>query len=378
MANSFPGLAPLLFSAARIVPRELTGVVASVNRDFNDKGVAKGDTVTIGISPVATVSTHTASQAFTVGTDRTSTSAVLTLNQEAKSSWNLTPEQERSLGNGGIADDMLKQTVEQHIRAHVNAIESYAWTVARANASRATGTAGTDPFATDQKPLADALKILLDNGAGNMDMAAVISTTAGANLRKVSNLFKVSEGGDAGLLRNGLLGSLYGFNIRESAAVTTVAKGTGASYTTTAAGFAVGTTSIPIITGTGTVLAGDVVTFAGDSNKYVVKTGVAAPGTIVLQEPGLLVAIAAAATAMTVGNIATANLCLRRDAVSVVVRPGLQPVGGGIEQMVISDAQTGFSTLVYRAVGDGLASWYMRTVYDAFAPNGYANVQLLG
>jgi hypothetical protein len=380
MSNTFSALQPLLFGAARIVPRELTGIVAACNRDFNDKGCAKGDTVTIGISPVATVGSHTAAQTFTIGTDRIATSAVLTLNQEQKSSWNLTPEQEKSLGNGGVADDILQQTVKQHLRAHVNAIETYAWGIARKAASRAAGTgAGTDPFATDQKPLADALKILLDNGAGNMDLHAVISTTAGANLRKVSNLFKVNEGGDQ-MLRTGLLGNLYGMDIRESAAVTTATKGTGSGYLVDLmAGYAVGDQTIHVDTGTGTILAGDVVTFTGDSNKYVVKTGFDGDGDgdIVLQEPGLRATLAND-VAMTIHNTSTHNICLRRDAVAVVARPGLQPVGGGVEQMVITDPQTGFSVLVYRAVGDGVASWYMRSVYDAFAPNPYAIADLLG
>lgn len=380
MANTFTALAPLLFGAARIVPRELTGVVAAARRDFNDKGVAKGDTVTVGIVPVATVSTHTAAQAFTAGTDRTPTSAVLTLGQEGKSSWNITPEQEKSLGNGGVADDIFKQTVEQHIRAHVNAIETYAWGIARKAASRATGTAATDPFATDQKPLADMLKILLDNGAGNLDLNAIISTTAGANLRKVSSLFKVNEGGSDALLRTGLLGNLYNFNVRESAAVTTATKGTGSGYLVDlGAGYAVGSTTIHVDTGTGTILAGDVVTFTGDTNKYVVKTGFAGDGDgdIVLQEPGLKATLADD-VAMTIGNTATQNVCFRSDAVCVVARPGLQPAGGGVEQMVISDPATGLSFLVYRAVGDGIASWYMRVVYDAFAPNPYAIGMLLG
>jgi phage tail sheath protein FI len=82
-----------------------------------------------------------------------------------------------------------------------------------------------------------------------------------------------------------------------------IAKGTGTSYTTTAAGFAVGTTSIPLVTGSGTVVAGDLVTFAGDTNEYVVKTGVTAPGTIVLNAPGLLKAIPTSTTAMTIGDI---------------------------------------------------------------------------
>ena len=378
MANVFTAVAPVLYSAARIVPRELVGLLGAVNRNFNDMGVAKGDTVKIGLSPVATIASFTPSQTYSAGTDRTPTSATLTLSQENVSSWNMTAEEERSLANAGVAQDILAQTVSQHVRSHVNAIETYAWGVARIAASRSTGTAGTDPFATDQKPLADALKILLDNGAGNMDLSAVINTTAGANLRKVSNLFKVNESGDQSLLRAGELGQLYNFGIRESAAVTTATKGTGASYTSSTAGFAVGSTSIAIITGTGTVLAGDTVTFAGDTNKYVVKTGVAAPGTIVLQEPGLLIALGASAIAMTVGNTATQNLCLRRDAVVVVARPGLQPVSADVDQMTIADPVSGLSFLLYRKPGNGMASWYVRTVFDAFAPNPYAIVQLLG
>lgn len=80
-------------------------------------------------------------------------------------------------------------------------------------------------------------------------------------------------------------------------------KGTGTSYTSTAAGFAIGTTQIPLITGTGTVLPGDVVTFAGDTNKYTVTVGISGPGTITIASPGLAQAIPAAATAMTIGGV---------------------------------------------------------------------------
>ena len=382
MANALTALTPTLFSAARKDPRELTGILGHVTRDFNDRGVAKGDKVTISVAPVATVGDFTESQTFTAGTDRTASSLELQLNRSKVSSFNLTGEQERSLFNGGTALDLMAQTLEQHFRAHINAMETYAWQVARAAASRATGTAGTDPFATDQKPLADALKILKDNGAGDREHAAIISTTAGANLRKVANLFKVNEAGDPNLLRAGLLGNLYGIDVRESAAVTTTAIGTAASATTNNAGYAVGATTLTLAAvGTGTILAGDVVTFAGDSTQYVVKTGnadVSAGGTIVLQEPGLKVAMSAATKAITVGAIATANIVLRRDAVVLVARPGIQPPGGGFESQVISDPQTGLSFLLVRAVGNGMASWYVRSVYDAFAPNPYAIAQLLG
>jgi hypothetical protein len=378
MPNVFTAILPILYrSAARVVPRELTGVVGASTMDFADTGVAKGDTVTVGIVPIATVAAFTPAQAFTAGTDRTPTSRVLTLNQENVTSWNLTGEQERSLMNGGNYVPIFEQTVAQHLRAHVNAIENYVWGVGRKAASRATGTAGTSPFATDQKPLADALRILLDNGVAKQDLSAVFDTVAGADLRKVSNLFKVNEAGND-MVRTGVLGSLYGFDLRESNAVSQVVSGTGTAYTTTAAGFAVGTTSLPLITGSGTVLAGDVVTFAGDTNKYVVAVGVAAPGTIQIAEPGLRVAMSAATKAMTIGSAATQSLFFHRNALQVVARPGLQPVGPAVEQEVITDPQSGLSFLLYRNVGDGMASWYMRCVFDAFSPNPYAIGTLLG
>lgn len=81
--------------------------------------------------------------------------------------------------------------------------------------------------------------------------------------------------------------------------------GTGSGATTDASGYAIGVTG-PIAlasAGTGTILVGDVITFAGDTNPYMVLLGdtdVSDGGNITLQAPGLLVAIPAAPTAITV------------------------------------------------------------------------------
>jgi len=86
-------------------------------------------------------------------------------------------------------------------------------------------------------------------------------------------------------------------------------RGTNSGATTNAAGYAVGTTVITLaLAGTGTIMAGDVITFTGDSNNYVVVSGdnnVADGGTITLATPGLLQAIPAVATTITtVNNVA--------------------------------------------------------------------------
>jgi hypothetical protein len=65
----------------------------------------------------------------------------------------------------------------------------------------------------------------------------------------------VNEAGDGGsLLRQGLLGNLFGFNLRESAQIQTTTKGTASSATTDNAGYAVGATVLTLASaGTGTI-----------------------------------------------------------------------------------------------------------------------------
>jgi len=113
-----------------------------------------------------------------------------------------------------------------------------------------------------------------------------MTNAVAANLRgKQSGLFKVNESGDTQFLRNGSLGQVEGMQLHQSGQLVLHTKGTGTSYTTNGSN-GPGTVSIPIITGTNTVVAGDVVTFAADSNnKYMVNVGVAAPGTIVIGNP---------------------------------------------------------------------------------------------
>jgi hypothetical protein len=117
------------------------------------------------------------------------------------------------------------------------------------------------------------LKILLDNGAQSLDRHLVLNTAAGANIRGKQG-GKANEAGTDQILRNGVLLDIHGFAIRESAQINTSTAGHCGFGATNAAGYAVGATVITLASaGTGTLVAGDVVTFAGDTNKYVVETG---------------------------------------------------------------------------------------------------------
>lgn len=87
--------------------------------------------------------------------------------------------------------------------------------------------------------------------------------------------------------------------VYDPATGTTPLIGTGVGYTTNATGYAIGATAITLISGTGSILASDLVSFAGDTNKYPLAAGITAPGVLTLAAPGLLAVIPASAQAVT-------------------------------------------------------------------------------
>ncbi len=377
MANDISALEPFLFEAARIVPRELTGFIPSVTTDFNAKGVAVGDTVSTPVIPKPTVSTTSTANVWPTGNSTTAGKRTLTLEQEAEVSWHLTAEEERSLINGGNLNDTLSQMFQQGIRELVNPIEAYIATVAYQSANSAIGTAATTPFGSDLSDANEMKKALDDLGCPKTGRSLVINTDAGLNLRNLTQLTNANQAATDSTLRAGDLLPLSGLAIRESDGVQSHTKGTGTSYVTSGA-TAVDVEDIALITGSGTVLAGDVVTFAADSvNKYVIETGVTAPGTISLGAPGARVVIADA-NAMTIGANYTANVGLHKAGVAAVIRPTLQPESGAWEQSIITDPESGLSFLFVRVPQKGQTSWFMSVVYDAYAPNPEFIVNLMG
>jgi hypothetical protein len=379
MANTLTGLIPTIYEALDVVSREQIGFIPAVSRNSSAERAALNQTILVPIAPAVTLADNTAAVTAPNTGDQTvgNVSMTISKSKHAPIRWN--GEEQRGLINAGSYNGILVNQFSQAFRALTNQIDIDLWATAYQNASRAYGTAGTAPFGTagDLSDIAQARKILDDNGAPQGDLQLVLGSAAIANLRGKQNvLFKVNESGTEQLLREGIIGRLEGFDIRNSNAVQAVTKGTGASYTTDTAGYAVGATAITLITGTGTALAGDTVTFAGDSNKYVVATGVAAPGVITLAAPGLKQAIAASATAMAVGASATPNVAFSRSAIQLVTRPPALPVGPdgramdmADDMIQVTDPVTGitFDVAVYRQ--------FMQMVFHVRLAWGVQNVK---
>lgn len=326
MSNTIPaGLVAPVYEALNSVSREFVGFIPQVMRDNgNFSRAALGQTVTSftvpPITPVDIVPGVTApndgDQVFG------GVNLAITKSKSANIKWN--GEEQLLVNNAGPQfNPIIRQQFQQGFRSLVNLVEQDLAAVAAANASRASGTAGTAPFGTagDLSDFAGQLQILDENGAPAAPRGMIVNSGAMANLRgKQSVLFKVNEAGNDDVLRRGKVGQVEGFDIGYSPAIKQIVKGTGASYTTDTAGYAAGAKAITLITGTGTVKAGDVVTFAGDTNKYVIASGITAPGVITLQSPGLKVAVAASAVAMTIGNSFTPNVAFSMDALLLATR----------------------------------------------------------
>ena len=317
-ANTIDNLIPDTYAALKVVSRELVGLIPAVNRDSRADRLAIGQSLRSVTAPVNTAGKDiTAAMALPAAADQTLGNVPFTLSKVRAFPFSWSGEQAYAVQQGPGLLTINQQQIAQAIRAAVGEISTDLYAAMRKGASRAYGTAGTTPFATDTAASAQLKKILDDNGTGQADRHLVLNTTAGANMRSLASLQKVNEAGSADMLRQGTLLDINGFAIREDAKIISVTKGTAASATTNAAGYAVGATTLTLAAaGTGTILAGDVITFAGDTNKYVVKTGnadVSAAGTIVLAEPGLLIAMSAATKAITVGADFTANLGFTRD-----------------------------------------------------------------
>ncbi len=364
--NTLTNLIPDAYAALDVVSRELVGFIPSVARDPRADRVAVGQSLRSPVAPVNSAGGDIVpAMSVPSAANQTIGNKAFTLTKSRYFPFSWSGEDIMSVNQGPGFLTIQQDQIAQAFRAAANEMEADIAVAAALGASRAFGaTAGTAPILSDYS---NAAKILDDNGAPDSDRTCVIDTTATVALEGTSNLYKFNEAGDGGdLLRRGILGNLYRFKFRKSAQIQTTTKGTGANYTTTNAGYAIGTTTLHLITGTGTILAGDIVTFAGDTNKYVVATGFAGDGTgdIVLAQPGLRVAMSAATKAMTIFGTSARNCGFSRNAIQLGTRlPAMPPRGDmALDRYTITDPVSGiaFELALY-------PGWHMNVYHIAVA-----------
>lgn len=378
MANTLTNLIPTLYEALDVVSREMVGFIPAVSRNSSAERAALNETILIPITQIQTPIDVTPAVTPPTGGDQTvgNTSMTITKSKAIQIPWN--GEQQKGMRNSGMYSSVLAEQFAQAFRSLTNAVEIDLFNAAYQGASRAYGTATTTPFASagDLSDSAELRRILDDNGCPQSDLHLVLGSAAVSKLRgKQTILLKSNEEGSNEFRRSGAIAAvpLDGFMLHNSNAIKQVTKGTGANYVTSG-DTAPGVNQSALITGTGTVLAGDIVTFAADTNNnYVVNSGIAAAGTITFGAPGAIVDIPTA-NAMTVGGSYTPNVGFTRSAIQLITRPPASPTdenGKAMDlaedAMLITDPISGitFEVSVYK--GFKMMQYYVALAWGCAA-----------
>jgi hypothetical protein len=355
MANVFTNLEQDALIALDTVLQEPVGFLGAVNTDFSSEMLAKDRTIRSFVAPASTAADTTASQLPPDTGDQTFTNKTLSITKDRHVAIRWTAEDMLQMNGGGPgASRMLQDQLKQAYRTLRNEIETDLGSL-YVEASRAHQSLGSALFDSTGgvKDIAAAKQILIDNGTPDSDLHLVLGSTDVTNYYGVPNLYKANEANDDSFLRRGVLGRVFGVDVRHSGQVAAHTAGTASSATTDNAGYSVGDTEITLDSaGTGAILAGDIITFNGDTNQYVVASGdadVSGGGTITLAAPGLKQAIAASTTAITVVDSANRNMIFNRNAIALATRLPAVIDGEADQRVVVQDPETNlaFQILTY-------------------------------
>lgn len=385
MANVLTDLAADLYKAADIVAREQIGAIPSVIINGGAEGAAVGQTVRSHVTRESTVVNVTPSMTIPEGTDQTVDNKTMTLTKQRGVAIPWTGEEMKFVNSGSGFETIYGDQIMQAMRKLANEAEVDLVTEIYRNASRAHGTAGTTPFASNFNEVAEIRQILVDNGMPqDREASLIINSLAGTKLRNLAQLQKSNENGSDEMLRQGTLLDLQGLMFKESAGIQSHTAGTVTGTVTVTGANAVGATTINVTTAAGAavaLVAGDVVTFAGDTNKYIVASastiGASTTGNIVIASPGLRQATAGS-EAVTAGASYTGNIAFHRQAAEIAFRAPAKPAGGdaAVDVMTIQDPLSGMVFEVAAYKGFNKAMFYVSSVWGvkAWKPDFIANL----
>lgn len=340
MGATLTNLIPDLYSNLDVVSRELVGLIPAVTLDADTARAAVNQSVRSFVAPSASAGNISAGVTPPDDGDQTIGDVELKITKARRVPIRWTGEEER--GSGPSVQAIRNAQIQQAIRTLCNEIEADLAAL-HVYSSRAAGAAGTTPFGTANDYTAAALsrKILADNGAPLSDIHLVVDTTAGANIRGKQSA--ADAAGSDSILRQGVLLDINGFQVRESAQVKYHTAGS-VSGTLASLVRPAGTTVLTTTADySATIVAGDVLTFAGDSNQYVVESVSAA--AITIGAPGLVAGTTTGTKAITMVASSRRNMAFHRSAIVLAQRLPALPSGGdlAVDRTTITDPRSGLS-----------------------------------
>ena len=355
---------------ADIIAEERSALINSVMVNADRSRVAETNKVISYVTPDAEIidlqgPSVTPPQATTQDLDKKE----LEIDQFKTTMFRWSGEEAALVNQGNSYQDIRNDQMTQAMRGLRNHIERYINNELTKQAGYTVGTRGTTPFGANINVLADAMKILDDNGVpqDQATQTLVLNTTASTNMYKLNLLQQVNTSGDQALLRGGVLGDLFGYPVRKSAGPVTT--GTITGYLVNGGNNNRGSTTLRVDTGTANIPAGVLLTIAGDSTIYRVSGPATSNGTATLNIFPALQQNASNNAAVTITG-RTPNWLIHRPAAELAIRaPYVPPTGDGSQiSMAVQDSLTGivydvrvfggwFQTQVHISVAFGFKVW---------------------
>ncbi len=359
MSNTLTPLIPSLIASLQGVARSMTPISDLVTMDPSLDGAAVGQAVTVPYTAAVSAGDLTPGTVPT-GSDLAATSKSITISKARVAPFTLTGEDYKRMAERG-ANFRSEQTMEA-MKTIIEEIWADGLAIAAKGAGYGLGTQSTNPFASNTDYAADLKKAFDDSKAPASGRSLIIDTTTDAALGKLGINNQVYQAGTDSILRTGEKLPLQGFRLPLTNLAYTHTKGNGSGYLVNkVGGHAIGEKAITVDTGTGTILPGDIITFAGHSRKYV-ATGLSGT-TLTLNAP--LVAAVADDEAITVGNGGTRLVSLVKSAMLFAVRPPALPPEGdsATGRVLVRDPESGLTLSVATFKGAYQASYVVEAVW---------------
>lgn len=370
MGNVLTKMIPDLYQALDVVSRELTGFIPSVARNSSAERAAVNESIIVPVSVPHSLVDVAPAMAVPEPTDFSVDNTVIQITKSKSYSFGLNGEEYRGLENGVSANAILQGNIQQGLRVLCNEIEKDIAVEAANGAGHVYGTAGTAPFGSNLGDAAEIRKILDDAGSPAGERSLVINTSAGVNLRKLTQLTNVDNAGSSMTLRQGELLDLFGMSLKESAGIKSIEAGNAEGLTVKVAAKGAKELEAKAVT-SGALKVGDIITIAGDTTKYIVT---AIPASLAANAKfGISPALAKATTdgaAVTVAADSARNVGFTRGAIQLVTRAPALPGGSdsAVDSSMLTDPRSGLSFEVrvyngYRKMRMELAcAWGVKTI----------------
>lgn len=350
-ANTLTAIMPQLLARGLMSLREQAIMPRLVNGDYSSEAAQKGDTIDVPIPTAVAVRAVTPANTPPALVDSTPAKVPIALDQWYEAPFYLTDNELAQIDRNR---HYIPMQVSEAIRSLANQVNSHVFSKYK-GVYGYVGTAGTTPFGSDASAAINARKVLNQQLCPRANRRAVIDFSAEAQALALASFANFEQSGDPAVKIEGELGRKYGFDWYTDDVVPTHTAGTITTglISKASTAYAVGVKTILATTAASTgacaLLVGDIITFAGDSQTYVLTAAAtqptAATDVTLSFEPGLKVAhVGSEAVSVKASHVV--NLAFHRDAFALAMRPlagSTSDLSLGSQISSLTDPQTGIT-----------------------------------